>query len=89
MNFTVRIKNPVFWLQIIVGAFATALAYAGLTAADMTSWPALCEVVKSTFTNPYCLFLIASNIWSALNDPTTSGLTDSDRAKTYEKPLEK
>ena len=37
MNFTVRIKNPVFWLQIIVGAFATALAYAGLTAADITT----------------------------------------------------
>ena len=59
MNLKVRIKNPVFWVQIILGAFATALAYAGLTAADMT-----------------------------LNDPTTSGVTDSDRAKTYDKPLE-
>lgn len=89
MNWKVRIKNPVFWVQIIIGAFATALAYAGLTAADMTSWPALWEVVKNTFTNPYCLFLIASNIWSALNDPTTSGLTDSDRAKGYKRPLQK
>ena len=89
MNWKVRIKNPVFWVQIILGAFATALAYAGLTAADMTSWPALWEVVKNTFTNPYCLFLIASNIWSALNDPTTSGLTDSDRAKGYKRPLQK
>ena len=26
MNLKVRIKNPVFWVQIILGAFATALA---------------------------------------------------------------
>lgn len=89
MNLRVRIKNPVFWVQIILGAVATALAYAGLTAADMTSWPALWDVICGTVSNPYCLFLIASNIWSALNDPTTSGVTDSDRAKSYDKPLEK
>ena len=89
MNLRVRIKNPVFWVQIVLGAVATALAYAGLTAADLTSWPALWDVVKNTFTNPYCLFLVASNVWAALNDPTTSGLSDSDRAKTYDKPLEK
>ena len=69
MNLRVRMKNPVFWIQIVLGAVATALAYAGLTAADLTSWPALWEVLKSTFTNPYCLFLVASNIWAALNDP--------------------
>ncbi len=69
MNLRVRIKNPVFWVQIILGAVATALAYAGLTAADLTTWPALWELVKNTFTNPYCLFLVASNVWSALNNP--------------------
>lgn len=88
MNLKVRIKNPVFWIQIVVGAFATALAYAGLTAADITTWSGLLEVIKGTFSNPYCLFLVASNIWNALNDPTTSGVTDSDRAMSYEKPLE-
>ena len=89
MNWKVRIKNPVFWGQIGLGAFATALAYAGLTAANMTTWRSLLDVIISTVKNPYCLFLIACNIWSALNDPTTSGLTDSDRAKEYDKPLEK
>ena len=34
MNWKIRIKNPVFWVQVALGAFATALAYAGLTAAD-------------------------------------------------------
>ena len=88
MNWKIRIKNPVFWAQIILGAIATALAYAGLTAADMTSWPALWEVVKNTFTNPYCLFLVACNVWSALNDPTTSGVSDSAQALTYDRPKE-
>ena len=89
MNWKIRIKNPVFWVQIALGAFATALAYAGLTAADMTTWAGVWQIIKDTAANPYCLFLIACNVWSAFNDPTTSGLTDSDRAKSYNVPLEK
>lgn len=88
MNLRVRIKNPVFWVQLLLGIGATVLAYAGLTAADMTSWGAVLDVARQALTNPYCLFLVASNVWNALNDPTTSGLTDSDRARQYEKPLE-
>ncbi len=88
MNLRVRLKNPVFWAQLLLGVCATVLAYAGLTAADMTSWGALWNVVRQALTNPYCLFLVASNVWSALNDPTTSGLTDSNRARQYDKPLE-
>ncbi len=86
MNLKVRIKNPVFWAQIVVCAFATALAYAGLTAADMTTWAGVGQVITGAVSNPYCLFLIASNLWSAINDPTTSGLSDSARAMTYDKP---
>ena len=58
MNWKIRLKNPVFWVQVLTGAFS----------------------------NPYCLFLVASNIWSALNDPTTSGISDSARAKGYTAP---
>lgn len=89
MNIRVRIKNPIFWIQIVLGAFATALAYAGLTASDMTTWAGVADVIVSSVKNPYCLFMIFCNIWSALNDPTTSGFTDSDRAKAYRKPLER
>lgn len=89
MNLRVRLKNPVFWVQLLLGIGATVLAYAGLTATDMTSWSAVFDVARQALTNPYCLFVVASNIWSALNDPTTSGLTDSDRARQYDKPLEK
>ena len=71
MNWKIRLKNPVFWVQIALGAFATALAYAGLTAADMTTWVGVWQIIKATAANPYCLFLIACNVWSALNDPTS------------------
>jgi len=87
MNLKVRIRNPVFWVQMIVCAFTTTLAYAGLTAADLTTWAGVGQVIVGAVSNPYCLFLIASNLWSALNDPTTSGFSDSARAMTYDKPL--
>ena len=41
MNWKIRIKNPVFWVQVLTGALATVLAYSGLTAADMTTWAAI------------------------------------------------
>lgn len=33
MNWKIRLKNPVFWVQVLTGALATVLAYSGLTAA--------------------------------------------------------
>ncbi len=87
MNLKVRIRNPVFWVQMLLCAFATATAYAGLTAADLTTWAGVWQVIAGAASNPYCLFLIASNLWAALNDPTTSGFSDSARAMTYNKPL--
>lgn len=86
MNLKVRLKNPVFWVQVFVGAFATALAYAGLTAADMTTWAGVWGIIVGTISNPYCLFLVACNVWSALNDPTTSGMSDSQTALSYTEP---
>ena len=86
MNWKIRLKNPVFCVQVLTGAFATVLAYSGLTAESMTTWAGLWSVIVGAFSNPYCLFLVASNIWSALNDPTTAGVGDSERAKSYTEP---
>ena len=86
MNWKVRAKNPVFWAQLVLSAFAAVLAYAGLTAADLTTWASVGALLREAAGNPYCLFLVVSSVWNAVNDPTTSGLADSERAKTYEKP---
>ena len=86
MNWKVRAKNPVFWAQLVLSAFAAVLAYAGLTAADLTTWARVGALLREAAGNPYCLFLVVSSVWNAVNDPTTAGLADSERAKTYEKP---
>lgn len=59
MNWKIRLKNPVFWVQVLTGAFATVLAYSGLTAESMTTWAGLWSVIVGAFSNPYCLFLVA------------------------------
>lgn len=86
MNWKVRIKNPVFWAQIVLAVFTPILAYAGLTAEDMNTWQALGDLIMGALSNPYVLMLVIVSVWNAINDPTTSGVTDSKQALTYEEP---
>lgn len=86
MNLKVRFKNPVFWVQIILAVLTPILAYAGLTAKDLTTWPALGNLLLGAISNPYVLGLVAVSVWNALTDPTTAGVTDSEQALTYTEP---
>ena len=87
INLKVRFKNPVFIAQFILAIFTPILAYAGLTAQDITTWKALFDLIVDAISNPYVLSLVAVSVWNALNDPTTEGiLNDSDTAMTYEIP---
>lgn len=86
INWKVRFKNPVFIVQLILAILTPILAYAGLTFQDLTSWKALGDLLLGAISNPYVLGLIVVSVWNALNDPTTSGVTDSARAMTYAKP---
>ena len=86
MNIKVRVKNPVFWVQIFLSILTPILAYAGLTAQDLTTWAKLGEVLIMALSNPYVLGLVAVSVWNTFNDPTTKGITDSKRAMEYEKP---
>lgn len=86
VNFKVRFKNPVFIAQFILAIFTPILAYAGLTAADLTTWKALGDLIIGAISNPYVLSLVVVSVWNAINDPTTPGVADSDRAQTYTVP---
>lgn len=86
MNLKVRFKNPVFWVQIILAIATPILAYAGITMADITTWAKVWELIVMAVSNPYVLGLVIISIWNALNDPTTSGLGDSQLAMTYNAP---
>lgn len=86
LNWNVRFSNPVFYVQIILAVLTPILAYMGLTMQDLTSWPALWNILCGAVSNPYVLGLVIVSVWNAVNDPTTSGLSDSTNALTYSAP---
>lgn len=86
INWKVRVHNPVWWAQMVLAVLTPMLAYMGITAEALTSWTYLGEVLIGAVKNPYVLALVAVSVWNASNDPTTSGLSDSQQALTYEVP---
>ena len=85
INWKIRLKNPVFYWQIILSIFTPILAYFGLNGMDITSWTKLIEILGQAVMNPYVCVLVVISLWNTLNDPTTKGLSDSEKALTYEK----
>ena len=86
INWKVRLKNPMFWAQLVLSVIMPILAYLGLTAEDLNSWARLGEVLLQAVSSPYILGLVIVSVYNAITDPTTSGFTDSTRALTYTKP---
>lgn len=86
INWKIRFKNPVFYMQLILAVLTPVLAYMGLTVKDLTTWAAVGNVLLQAVSNPYVLALVLVSVWNAVNDPTTSGISDSTNALTYDKP---
>lgn len=86
INWKVRFKNPVFYVQLIIALFTPILAYMGITIQDLTSWGAVVNVLRSAVFNPYILILAAASVWNAVIDPTTEGIRDSEAAIGYTEP---
>lgn len=86
LNLTVRMKNPVFWFNIVLAIVAPVMAYFGLTGADFTTWPLVWDTIVKAVSNPYVIVTVIISAWNAINDPTTAGITDSARAMTYTTP---
>ena len=86
INWKVRFKNPMFWVGIIIAAVMTALAQIGMSWEQITTWGALGEVLLEVIKNPVVLVSVLASIYNAINDPTTSGLSDSTQAMTYDTP---
>ena len=86
INWKVRIKNPVFWVQAAIAVILPILTYVGLTWEDMTSWAAIGNLLLQAVKNPVVIAAVLASVWNAVNDPTTAGLKDSQRAMAYEKP---
>ena len=86
INWKVRVKNPVFWGQVVVAVIAPILAYLGLSWSDMTTWAALGSIFVKAISNPVVIVSVLVSVWNLITDPTTKGLSDSAQALTYKKP---
>ena len=86
INWKVRFKNPVFIAQLVMAILVPILAYFGMSTEDLTSWSILGNTLLSAISNPYVIGLIIVSVWNAVNDPTTSGISDSEKALTYDEP---
>lgn len=84
INWRVRIRNKAFWVAIIPAVLVliqVVAAVFGYTLDLGELGNKLIAVVNAVF-----VFL---SILGVVNDPTTSGLSDSKQAMTYELPKEK
>lgn len=86
INWGVRFKNPLWWAQIVSAVILPVLAYFGLNWQDMTTWRAIGELFIKSIQNPVVVVSVLVSVFNAINDPTTAGVKDSDRAMTYVKP---
>jgi len=81
INWKVRMKNKSFWIAIIPAIIVLVQAVAavfGFTIDIGELGNNLIAVVNAVF--------VVLAIIGVVNDPTTSGLSDSKRALTYEEP---
>lgn len=86
INLKVRFKNPVFIAQLVMAILLPIFTYFGLTVEDMNSWSTLGNTLLDAISNPYVVATVIISVWNAINDPTTSGVSDSARAMTYTEP---
>lgn len=89
INWKTRIRHRAFWVGLIGVVVSPVLAYNGASAGDITTWSDVGELLISTFSNPYLLGSIVFSLLGflgVLTDPTTEGLTDSERAMNYIAP---
>lgn len=86
INWKVRFKNPMFWVGIIVAAVITVLAHLGMSWDQVTSWAMFGQILLKALSNPVVVAAVITNIYNAIIDPTTAGLSDSKNALTYKTP---
>lgn len=81
INWKVRVKNKAFWVALIPAVILVVQLVAGLFgwSIDLTDISGkLVAIVDAVF--------VVLTILGIVQDPTTKGIKDSDRALIYEEP---
>lgn len=81
INWTVRIKNKAFWATIIPAVLLLVQQICAIFGVELNIAGVSNQLVSIVGT----VFGILSLI-GVVNDPTTSGMSDSKQAMTYEAP---
>lgn len=84
INWRVRIKNKAFWVAIIPAVLVLIQVVAAVFGYTLN----LGELGNKLIAVVNAVFVVLS-ILGVVNDPTTSGLSDSKLAMTYNAPKEK
>ncbi|WP_347111417.1 phage holin [Streptococcus salivarius] len=90
INWSIRFnaKNKAFLYRVALAIALPILTYFGINFQDLTSWDAVFSLFGKFVSNPYLVGLTIVNILNIIPDPTTKGLSDSERALSYNKPYE-
>lgn len=81
INWTVRVKNKVFWVALIPAVLMLIRSVAevfGISLDFSVLSDQLLAVVEAAF--------LVLSVLGIVADPTTNGMSDSDQAMTYEEP---
>lgn len=79
LNLKVRMKNPVFWLTMIPALASCVYTVLGL-------FGVVPSISEDTLINALTAIVTALTTLGVLTDPTTKGVSDSERALEYSKP---
>ena len=52
INWKIRVKNPLWWAELVVALFAPILAHAGMGWEQVTSWASLGSLLLGAVQNP-------------------------------------
>ncbi len=80
INWKVRLKNPVFWLTLLPTAVTFMYTLLG-------SFGIVPSISEDNMMNIITAIVTALGTFGILVDPTTKGVSDSDKALTYEEPI--
>ena len=83
INWSVRLKNKNFWLALVPALALLAQAFANIFNLSLEFGDTVDKIL--VFINVLFAFLVLVGV---VNDPTTAGLSDSERALTYTEPNE-
>ena len=83
INWSVRLKNKNFWLALVPSLALLAQAFANIFNLTLEFGDTVDKIL--VFINVLFAFLVLVGV---VNDPTTSGFSDSERALTYTEPSE-